>query len=94
MNNQPCMVKSTLIDLNHDEIHYYLFIISMNRCNGSCNTVDDPLGGISPPDKMEDVNLKVFNMIKGINVLRTLAKHTSYECRCEFDVRKYKSRQK
>ena len=33
-------------------------------------------------------------MIKGINESKTLSKDTSYECKCEFDGRKYKSRQK
>ena len=29
-----------------DELHYYPFIISLDRCDGSCNTVEDPLGRI------------------------------------------------
>ena len=67
MKNQPCSVRPLLIvDLNLDEIHYYPFITSMNRCDGSCKTVEDPLGRTSVPNKMEDVNLKVFNMIKRI----------------------------
>ena len=39
----------------------------MNRCNESCNTVEDPFGRICVHNKIEDVNLKVFNPIKGIN---------------------------
>ena len=27
MNNPPCMVRPTLVDLNPDEFHYYLFIL-------------------------------------------------------------------
>ena len=78
MNNQPCLVRVTLIDVNLDELHYYLFVISMNRCDGSCSTVEDPFGGICVPNRMEDVNLKLFNMIKGINRSKTLAKHISH----------------
>ena len=40
MSNQPCKVRLTLTDLKPDELHYYQFVISMSRCNGSCNTVD------------------------------------------------------
>ena len=36
-------------------------------CDGSCNTVEDPFGRIFVPNKMDNVNLKVFSMIKGIN---------------------------
>ena len=34
MNNQSYMVRQTLIDLNFDELLYYSFIISINRCHG------------------------------------------------------------
>ena len=40
--NQPFIVGSTLINLNPDELHYYHFIISLNRCDDSCDTVKDP----------------------------------------------------
>ena len=36
----------------------------------------------------------MFNMITGINELKTLAKHVSYECNCKFDCRKCNSDQK
>ena len=41
MNNQPCMVRLTLLDSNPDELYYYSFIIGKNRYDASCNTVDD-----------------------------------------------------
>ena len=37
---------------------------------------------------MEDVNLKVFNMVKVINESKILIKQFSFECRFEFDDRK------
>ena len=66
MNNQKCLVRSTLTDLNSDEILYYPFINSIDRCDGSCNTVEDSFGRTCVHNKMKSVNLKVFNMIKGI----------------------------
>ena len=44
--------------------------------------------------KLEDSNLKVFNMIKRKNESKTLVKHISYKCRYDFDVIKCNSRQK
>ena len=93
-NNEPCLIRPTLIDLNFDELHYYPFIICMSKYNRSCNTVEDPFGRICVPNKMEDLDLKVFHMIKGINESRTLEKHILCECRCEFDGRKCNLRQK
>ena len=66
----------------------------MCRCDGSCNAIEDLFGRICVHKKMEDVNLKVVNIIKGINKSKTLAKHISCDFRCEFDGRKYNSRQK
>ena len=92
LNNKSCMVRPTLIDLNPDELHYYLFVIILGRCDGSCNTVEDPFGIL--PNKKKDVNLKVFNKIKGINDSKTLANYISCEYTHEFDDRKYNSRPK
>ena len=30
--------------MNFDEFHYYPFVISMNRSDGSCNTIEYPFG--------------------------------------------------
>ena len=35
------MTRPTAIDLNPIEIHYYSFMISLHKCNESCNAVDD-----------------------------------------------------
>ena len=40
LNNEPCMARFTLFDLNPVELNYYPFMISLNKCNGSCNVVD------------------------------------------------------
>ena len=58
------------------------------------NITEDAPGRILVPNKMEDLNLKVFNMIKEINQTIILTKHISCECRCGFDGRKCNSRQK
>ena len=41
--------------------------------------------------KTEDLNLSVFNMIRGINKSKTLAKHISCECKCKLDGTKFNS---
>ena len=34
LNDEPCMVKPTLIDLNPVELKYYPFIISLDKYSG------------------------------------------------------------
>ena len=32
LNSEPYIVRSTVIDLNPDELNYYPFMISLNKC--------------------------------------------------------------
>ena len=63
LNNEQRMASPFLIDLNLVELKYYLFMISLDKCNGSCDSVDDLSTKICAPSKTKDVNVKVFNMI-------------------------------
>ena len=51
------MTKATLIDLNPNDLHYYLFMVSLYRPGRSCDTLDDQSNRICVPNKTEDVNL-------------------------------------
>ena len=39
LSDEPYMAESTFIDLNPIELNYYPFMISLDKCNGSCNVV-------------------------------------------------------
>ena len=45
-------------------------------------------------NKTEDLNLSLFNIITGINELKTLTNHISWKCKYKFEDRKCKSNQK
>ena len=55
------MTRPTLIDLNPLELNHYLFLISPDKCIGSCNAVDDK---ICVPSKTADINVKLFTILK------------------------------
>ena len=38
-------------------------MVSLDGCHGSCNTLDDFSNRICAPNKTEDVNLSVANMV-------------------------------
>ena len=46
------------------------------------------------PNKTEDLNIHVFNMITGKNSSKILIKDISCKCKCNFDGRKYNPSQK
>ena len=36
LNDEQCVVRPTLINMNPVELKYYPFMISLNKCAGSC----------------------------------------------------------
>ena len=62
-----CMVQPPLINLLPNEynqrLHYYLFGVDLDRCVRSYNTHNDLSNSVCIPNKIEDLNLSVFNMI-------------------------------
>ena len=68
---QSDMIQPTLINLHPNEckqeFHYYLFAIKLDKCVGSCNTLNDWSKKVCVPNKTVELNLTVFNIITGIN---------------------------
>ena len=89
LSNQKCMIQPTLINLHpyeySQEFHYSYFSVRLDRCAGSCTTLNDLFNKVWVPNKTEYLNLSAFNMITGTNVYKTLTKHISWECKCIFD---------
>ena len=96
LNNHSSKTRPTLIDLNpevHSQIlHYYAFMVNLDRCNGSWYTLDNLPSRIGVPNKKEDANLSVFSVIPRINESKTLTKDISCKCKCKLDGRKYNSK--
>ena len=97
LGNQKCMTQPTLINLHPNEysqeFHYYPFAVKLDRCVRSCNTLNYLSNKVRVPNKTEDLNLSMFNMITGINESKTLTKHISCECKSKFDGKKCNSYQ-
>ena len=67
LNNEPCITRAFLIDLNFVDLEYYSFMISLDKCNGIFNSVDDLSTKKCVPSKTTHVNVKVLNMITNRN---------------------------
>ena len=65
------IIQPTLINLNPNEysqeLHYYPFSVKLDSCVGSCDTLNDLPNKVCVPNKTEDLNIHVFNMITGKN---------------------------
>ena len=55
LSNQKCMIQTTLINLHPNEysqeFQYYPFLIKLDRCVGSCNTLNDLSNKVRVPNK-------------------------------------------
>ena len=91
INNQQCILLTNLFHILTSTVKDY---VNLDRYVGSCNTLNDLSKRICVPNKKEDLNLNVFNIITGVNVSKILTKHISCKFECKFDGRKCNSNQK
>ena len=76
------MVRPTLNDMNPVECKYYPFMISLNKCTGSCKVLSPK---ICVPKEAKDINVKIFNMIANKNKAKVMTEHISCDCKCKFN---------
>ena len=91
------MTQPNLINLYPNEytqeFHYYSCTVKLDRCVRSSKTLNDLSNKVIVPNKIEYLNLSVFNMITGISESKTLTKHISCEYKGKFNSRKCNSNQ-
>ena len=58
MNNQKCEIITEIINLNTNEPLFYFHSIKLNKCKGSCNTINYPYAKIRVPDNIKNTNVK------------------------------------
>ena len=65
------MIKPSLINLHSNEysqeFYYYPYAVKLDRCVGSCSTLNYLSIEVRVSNKTEDLNLSAFNVIMGIN---------------------------
>ena len=85
LNNQKCEIQPTLINSHsnecNQELYYYPFVVQLGKCYGSCNTLNNLCYSVCVQNKVEDLNLCVFNMITWKNESKILTRHISCECK-------------
>ena len=89
LSNQKCEIQPNLINLHPNEysqdLHYCPFAVKLNKCVGSCNTLNDLSIKVCVSKKTEDLNIHVFNMITEKNESKILTKDISFKRKCRGD---------
>ena len=56
--NQKCMPRPKILDVNEGigEALFYPYNVQVNKCNGSCNMLDNPMAKLCVPNVIKGVN--------------------------------------
>ena len=84
-NNQECKIRSEIININTNEPIFYSFSIKVNKCSGSCNSVNDPYSKLCVPNTVKNINVRVFNLMSFTNQTKHIEWHKTCKCKCSLD---------
>ena len=87
VTNQECMPRPKIFDVNEGvgEALFYPYNVLVNKCSGSCNTLDTPMAKLCVPNIIKRVNMKVCNFLMRLNETRHVLWHESCKCVCQLN---------
>ena len=85
--NQKCMPRPKIPNINEGigEALFYPYNVLVNKCSGSCDTLDNPMSKICVPKIIKNVNMKVYNFLMRLNETRNVLWHESCKCMCRLN---------
>ena len=84
--NQKCMPRSKiLVNEGIGEALFYPYNVQVNKCSGSCNTLDNPVAKLCVPNVIKGVNMQVYNFLMRLNETRNVLWHESWKCVCKLN---------
>ena len=83
--NRKCMPRPKILDVNEGvgEALFYPYNVLINKCSGSCDTLDNPMSKI--PNIIKRINMKVYNFLMRLNETRNVLWHESCKCVCRLN---------
>ena len=85
--NRKSMSRPKILDVNEGvgEALFYPHNVLVNKCSGSCDTINNPMAKLYVPDIIKRVNMQVFNFLIRLNETRSVLWHESYKCVCKLN---------
>ena len=85
--NRKCMPRPKILDVNEsvDEALFYPYNVLVNKCSGSCDAINNPMGKLCVPNIIKRVNMKVYNFLMMLNETRSVLWHESCKCVCKLN---------
>ena len=71
--NQKCIPRPKILDVNEGvgEALFYPYNVQVNKCSGSCNTLDNLIEKLRVPNIIKGLNMKVYDILTMLNETRT-----------------------
>ena len=87
VTNQKCMPRPKILDVNEGvgQALFYPYSVLVNKCSGSCDTLDDPMAKLCVPNVIKSVNVKVYNFLMRLIETRNILWHESCKCVCRLN---------
>ena len=62
------MPRPKILDVNEGvgEALFYPYNVQVNKCSGSCNTLDNPIERLCVPNVIKGLNMEVYNFLTTI----------------------------
>ena len=85
--NQKCMPRPKILHVNEGvgEALFYPYNLLVNKCNGSCVTINNPMAKLCVPNVIKRVNMQVYNFLMRLNETRNVLLHESCKCICKLN---------
>ena len=95
INNQECKVRPEIININSNEPWFYPWSVNIiNKCNGTCNNINDPYAKSCVPDVIKNINVKGYSLISTANKTIYIKLHETCKCKCRLDASVCNNRQR
>ena len=85
MNNQESKVRPQIVSVNGYDPVFFPHNVKTSKFIGSCNNINNPLAKFCVPDAVKNLNVKVFNVVSGIDETRHIEWHETCKCKCRFE---------
>ena len=94
MNNQECKIRPEIANVNSNEPVFYPFTVKTSKCSGSCNNISNSYARLCVPDVVENINIKILNLMSRTNETRHIKWHKTSKCKWRLDASICNSKQR
>ena len=85
--DRKCKPRPKILDINEGvgEALFYPYNVLVNKCSGSCDTLNNPMAKLRVPNIIKRINMKVYNFLMRLNETRNVLWHESCKCLCRLN---------